>query len=162
MRQQHRRLRSLTVSAVPSAASNFTSSGLFWCVLLIATATGCAHGAETSSALADCYAASGNRIEVSHCLEEAFRSSDARLSEAAHEMESAMQELGSATGRAEAAAAFEASQRAFFEFRERNCEWLAAQTSPGTGSGDVRRDCLVRMTRARTDELRSQLPHRSP
>ena len=63
------------------------------------------------------------------------------------------QKLDAVTERTLATSAFDRSQKAFAEFREMNCVWRAAQLSSGTGAGDVARDCMIRMTLGRVEEL---------
>ena len=49
-----------------------------------------------------------------------------------------MEKLDRVTGRAGAAAALEASERAYRDFRDRNCVWVSASLSAGTGASDVK------------------------
>ena len=90
------------------------------------------------------------------CLERMSKQASDALADALAAARGTMEQLDRASGRPTAAKALEVSQRAFRDFRERNCAWVAA-TLPASGSGDARMDCLIRMDRARTDELRAQL-----
>ena len=110
--------------------------------------------ASVYSPLQACYAQSANRIAVGPCLDRRLAKANAELSDAVGAAIERMHKLDAASGRALAAAALDRSQKAFSEFREANCNWLAAQMSAGTGSGDVARDCRIRMTSDRTQELR--------
>jgi heat shock protein HslJ len=114
-----------------------------------------ARAAAPPSALAECYAGSANRIVVGQCLERRFDEVSAELATAVSAVRERMLKLDAATGRKLATGTFDRSQQAFVDFREDNCVWLATQVGAGTGSGDLERDCQIRMTRARTDELRS-------
>src|SRR3974390_2015014 len=117
---------------------------------------GAAQGAAPPSALAEGYAGSANRIAVGECLDRQFEAVNAELAAVAGVVHERMLQLDAANGRKLAAGTFDRSQQAFIDFREDNCVWLATQVGAGTGAGDVERDCRIRMTRARTDELRSQ------
>ena len=116
-----------------------------------------AHAAGAADPLGDCYRVSKIRIEAAKCLDDEVRSSNDMLAQTTRRMERMMKELDSVTGRAEAAPAFAGSEQAFLDFREKNCNWRAAQMSAGTGAGDVLRDCLIEMNRARVEELQAQL-----
>lgn len=118
---------------------------------------GAARAAESSSALAECYAESANRVEVGECLNRRFAEADAELSTAVGVVREQMARVDAVTGRQLGTRAFEHSQQTFIDFRAANCAWLAAQMGAGTGAGDVQRACEIRMTRARIEELRSQV-----
>jgi heat shock protein HslJ len=60
------------------------------------------------------------------------------------------------TGRPDAGPAFERAAERFLAFRAANCAWQGTQLAPGTGAGDVTKDCLVRMTQARAAELKAE------
>jgi len=126
-----------------------------WMSLVLVAGT--AQATEESSALGECTAASPTRIEVGLCLDRKLAEAEAELSAAAAMMRLRMLDLDTATGRPVAAIAFDRSQEAFDGFRERNCAWVVSRMGPGTGSGDVYRDCRIGMSRARTAELRFQL-----
>jgi heat shock protein HslJ/uncharacterized protein YecT (DUF1311 family) len=127
---------------------------LLWMSPLLAG--GAARAAAPPSALAECYASSANRIVVGQCLDRKFDEASAELATVVSAVRERMLQLDATGGRKLATGTFDRSQQAFVDFREDNCVWLAAQVGAGTGSGDVERDCQIRMTRARTDELRSQ------
>ena len=122
----------------------------------LAVIAGATHAAEAPSALTECYASSPNRIAVGACLDRKLDEASAAMGAVVSTVRERMLKLDAATGRQLATGAFDRSQQAFVDFREDNCVWLAAQVGAGTGAGDVERDCRIRMTRARTEELRSQ------
>ena len=106
-----------------------------------------------SSPLQLCHDRSTNRIEVGQCLERRLAEANAGMSKAASAALVQAQKLDAVTERTLATSAFDRSQKAFAEFREMNCVWRAAQLSSGTGAGDVARDCMIRMTLGRVEEL---------
>ena len=116
-----------------------------------------AGAALVPSDLPGCYDNAANRIEVGQCLDRNLVTVRAELSDAVKAMHWQMKKLDEATARQLATNAFDGSQEAFDRYRESDCGWLAAKMSSGTGSGDVARDCMIRMTRTRTEELRAQL-----
>jgi heat shock protein HslJ len=126
-----------------------------WISLLLLGGT--AQAAQAPSALARCYASSANRIAVGQCLHRKFAEVSAELADAVEAMRERMIGLDAAAGRQLATAAFDRSQQAFIGFRASNCAWRAAQVGAGTGSGDVERDCAIRMTQDRTQELMAEV-----
>jgi heat shock protein HslJ/uncharacterized protein YecT (DUF1311 family) len=125
-----------------------------WVMLVLIGGT--VQAAEAPAPLTECYASTANRIAVGQCLDFKFAAAGTELAKAVSATHERMARLDAASGRQLAISAFDRSERAFVAFRRDNCAWLAAQLGAGTGSGDVERDCAIRMTRARTDELRSQ------
>ena len=113
--------------------------------------------ARALTPLEECYQSAADRPQVRACLERMTKEASDALAEAFFAARSEMERLDRATGRATASNALEASERAFRDFRDRNCAWVAAILAPGTGSSDVKLDCEIRMDRARADELRTPL-----
>jgi len=113
--------------------------------------------AQAITPLEECYALSGERRQARDCLERMTKEASDALADAFFATRGEMERLDRATGRGTASATLEASERAFRDFRDRNCAWVAAVLSPGTGASDVKLDCEIRMDRARADELRVRL-----
>jgi heat shock protein HslJ/uncharacterized protein YecT (DUF1311 family) len=107
--------------------------------------------------LEQCYQSAAARPQARECLERMTKEASDALAEAFFSARSEMERLDRANGRATASKALEASERAFRDFRDRNCAWVAAILAPGTGASDVKLDCEIRMDRARADELRTPL-----
>jgi heat shock protein HslJ len=127
-------------------------------LLLTCAALACvaASAAEPQSPLQACSAAAQNPSAVSQCLERKLHEADAVMAAA---LAAARQESGRldlATGRSQAVRALAAAQREFLSYRGSNCAWHAARTG-ATGASDTTQDCLIRMTLARADDLRTQL-----
>jgi uncharacterized protein YecT (DUF1311 family)/heat shock protein HslJ len=116
--------------------------------------------ARALTPLEECYQSAPDRQQVRACLERMTKQASDALAEAFFAARSEMEKLDRATGRAAASTALEASERAYRDFRDRNCAWVAASLSAGTGASDVKLDCDIRMDRARADELRAQLPRK--
>lgn len=106
--------------------------------------------------LEDCYRGVESRIEVRPCLEALLSEADAELIEAEHARRGQLLELANVTGRDDALKAFEMATNDFRAFRESACRFARVEAEPGTGAADFERDCLVRMTRFWTDEVRRQ------
>ena len=113
--------------------------------------------ARALTPLEECYRSAGDRTQVRPCLEGMTKQAADALAEAFFAARGEMEKLDRVTGRAGAAAALEASERAYRDFRDRNCVWVSASLSAGTGASDVKLDCEIRMNRARAEELRAQL-----
>jgi heat shock protein HslJ/uncharacterized protein YecT (DUF1311 family) len=113
--------------------------------------------ARAVTPLEECHQSAADRPQVRACLERMTKEASDKLAEAFFAARGEMEKLDRSTGRATASTALETSERAFRDFRDRNCAWVAAILAPGTGSSDVKLDCEIRMDRARTDELRTPL-----
>lgn len=113
--------------------------------------------ALAATPIEECNQSPSAAAQAHACLERMSKQASDALAGALATAHGTMEQLDRASGRPTAVKALEASQRAFRDFRERNCTWIAATLPPGTGSVDARMDCLIRMDRARTDELRAQL-----
>ena len=109
--------------------------------------------APAATPIEECYQSASGRQQVHACLERTDKEASDALAAALAAAQDRMQNLDRASGGGTAESALEASQQAFHSFRERNCAWVAATLSPGTGSEDAALDCIIRMTRARVDEL---------
>jgi len=113
--------------------------------------------ARALTPLEECYQSAGDRTQVRPCLEGMTKQASDALAEAFFAARGDMEKLDRVTGRSGAAAALEASERAYRDFRDRNCIWVSASLSAGTGASDIKLDCEIRMNRARADELRAPL-----
>jgi heat shock protein HslJ/uncharacterized protein YecT (DUF1311 family) len=113
--------------------------------------------ASAITPLEQCNQSAAETRQTRDCLERMAKEASDALAEAFFAARDEMNRFDRATGRGTASRALEASERAFRDFRDRNCAWVAAVLSPGTGSSNVKLDCEIRMDRARTDELRTPL-----
>jgi heat shock protein HslJ/uncharacterized protein YecT (DUF1311 family) len=120
-------------------------------LLLLATAADAPAGP-----LSECYAISASRVEIGPCLDRKLGEAEADLAAAVRAVRDRMTELDRVTGRTDAGPAFARAQERFLAFREANCAWHGARLASGTGAGDVTRDCLARITQARTAELKAE------
>jgi heat shock protein HslJ len=114
--------------------------------------------AHAQTPLQECYAISVDRQQVRACLEDKLRAADHALADAYRAMLTEAKRLDRATGRDQAAKAFESSQRAFHEYRDRTCQWISEMAAGGTGAGDMDRDCMIRLARRRTRDLTELMP----
>jgi len=114
-------------------------------------------GAAAVTPLEECYQSADGRPQVRECLERMTKEASNALGDAFFAARGEMEKLDRATGRTTASKALEASERAFRDFRDSNCAWVASVLTPGTGSSDVKLDCEIRMDRARAEELRAPL-----
>jgi uncharacterized protein YecT (DUF1311 family) len=84
------------------------------------------------------------------CADRDYRASDARLNATYTKLMSALGDIGFK-------AKLKASQRAWIEFRDRECTYQTADNEGGSIHPMVYAGCLARLTKARTRELESQL-----
>jgi heat shock protein HslJ len=111
--------------------------------------------AEVHTPLQACTAAASSPGAISQCLERKLRDAEAAMAAA---LAAARQESGRVdleTGKMQGTKALAAAQKEFLNYRKSNCAWHAARTG-GAGASDAAQDCMIQMTSARADDLRSQ------
>lgn len=118
--------------------------------------------AGAGSPLDECWQHSANRQESAACLRAKLAEAKDGLARAYRDIRDEMERLDRVTGRHSAVKALDASQRAFEQYRERTCAWIAAAAAGGSGAGDMALDCMIRLTQQRTAELDAQMPERKP
>jgi uncharacterized protein YecT (DUF1311 family) len=106
------------------------------------------------SSLDVCYSRSSVRLDVGPCLEETLAAAERDMDGKLQDARKDAADLDKVTGRTHAAAALEASQRAWVAYRDEECHRRAALVAGGTGEGDIGLACRVDLTNARADELR--------
>jgi heat shock protein HslJ len=114
--------------------------------------------AHAQTPLQECYESSADRQQVHACLQDRLDAASDALADAHRAMLAEMERLDRAVGREVAAPALEASQRAFREYRDRTCEWIAVKARGGSGAGDMLRDCQITLAERRTRDLLAQMP----
>ena len=122
---------------------------------LVLPALGSAEDNQTP--LQACYqSAAGNRVAANECL-------NRKVTEAEEALSSVLSTIAQDTTRPEADAGREESgdtlsqaQQRFVQFRKANCAWYGARVKAEASSGDITKDCIIRMTIERTAELRAK------
>lgn len=112
---------------------------------------------ESESPLDQCYEGAPTHLEVAPCLEKMLAEAEVELDKAQHQARKELESLDKVTGGREALEDFEEAQRAFIRYREAQCRFVEAQAEPGSSAGDMRLDCMIRLTRARLKEVRAIL-----
>lgn len=107
--------------------------------------------------LETCYEKIGNqpRTAVGPCLEAMLKEANAEMAAAVAARKKDAQQLARATNRRKAVTSLDAAQKQFVAYRRTQCRYVMDAMDAGTGAGDARRDCMVRLTRQRTEELRA-------
>ena len=101
----------------------------------------------------ECYKDSDNRIEVSKCLDDKLSKSEISLDGKVSAVRKDMQKLSKEINNIYPLRSFNLSQQAFLLYRKSNCDWFYDKSYPNGGSGDVLKDCLIRMNLDRIIEL---------
>lgn len=114
--------------------------------------------AHAQTPLQECYDSNADRQQVRACLQDRLDAASDALADLYQAMLAEMERLDRAVGREVAAPAFEASQRAFREYSDHTCEWIAVKAMGGSGAGDMMRDCQIALTEQRTRDLLAQMP----
>ena len=128
---------------------------------LLAAMIPAAAGADDASPLEECYSTAYTRLDVAPCLVDMLDVAGDAMAVAVAHARAGMVSLDAVTGRGQALPAFEASQHAFHAYRDAQCGWVYQSMSPGTGAGDAKLDCLVRLIRTRTAALNTISPDRN-
>jgi len=105
----------------------------------------------------ECYDKVGaeGRVAVGACLEAMLKEAEKQMAAVLAARRKAMAELARVTGRDKAVKSLDTSQRQFLAYRKAQCQYVMDAIDAGTGAGDARRDCLVRLTQQRIAELRN-------
>lgn len=127
-------------------------TGTIWLSVFAAAAYA---SARAGTPLQECQAADPAGVRA--CLQEQLEEADAALGERYRATRTAMEKLDRTRGRTTASRTFEASQRAFREYRDRTCEWIAAVAGGGNAGSELSRDCRIRLVRERTAQLEEQM-----
>jgi uncharacterized protein YecT (DUF1311 family) len=115
--------------------------------------TVCLCFSAVASPIDECYKESDNRIEVSKCLDNKLSKSESSLDKKVAEVRNNMQKLSKQINTIYPIRSFNLSQQAFLMYRKSNCDWLFDKSYVYGGSGDVLKDCLIRMNLDRIIEL---------
>jgi uncharacterized protein YecT (DUF1311 family) len=122
--------------------------------------------AAAGTPLDECYGRAAAREDIGACLDRMMEQARAELvdvvlrtrAQARHE--AAAGSPRGAPGSPAAAGRFERSQRLFWSYRQAHCEWLREAALPALDAAEQHTDCMVRLTRERSAELRARLPAR--
>lgn len=106
--------------------------------------------------LETCYEKAGDkgRTAVGPCLDAMLKDASAEMAAALAARRKDAQQLVKATGRKKSVKSLDTTQKQFVAYRRAQCRYVADAMDAGTGAGDAQRDCMVRLTRQRTEELR--------
>ena len=104
-----------------------------------------------------CYDQAGNRgrLAVRPCLEAMLKEADTEMTSVLAARRKEARELAQSTGRHKSVDSLERAQRQFVAYRKAQCQSVMDAMDAGTGAGDAQRDCMVRLTRQRVEELRA-------
>lgn len=129
----------------------------WWVAATAALILGTPAPAPAKTPLETCYDKAGDkgRAAVGPCLEAMQKEAAAEMAAALAARKKDAQQLAKATGRRKAVKSLDAAQKQFVAYRRAQCRYVMDAMDAGTGSGDAQRDCMVRLTRQRTEELRA-------
>ncbi len=104
-----------------------------------------------------CYDKAGNqgRQMVRPCLEAMLKEANAEMASVLADRRKDARQLSQATGRRKSVKSLERAQKQFVAYRKAQCQYVMDAIDAGTGAGDGHRDCMVRLTRQRVEELRA-------
>ena len=98
-----------------------------------------------------------SQVEIRDCLSETLLRADAAVQEALEFARSSAQELDEVTERAVVVPALEASQAAWADFRDSQCDYVGSTYGGGSGTGVAILACRITAARERTADLLSDL-----
>lgn len=105
----------------------------------------------------ECSVSSGSQVETSRCLASVDEASVAALAVMLKIAGERAQELDAVTKREVAVPALGASQSAWEDYRDAQCEYAGALFGGGSGTGIAIQSCRIELTRARIKELEAKL-----
>jgi uncharacterized protein YecT (DUF1311 family) len=113
--------------------------------------------ASAKTPMDQCWEQAGNagRPAVVSCLEARQRESDKDLAAALIEARRQARDLAKVSGKPLPVRSLERAQSRFVDYRESQCKFALAMVGSGSGAGDAYRDCYIRLSEARTAELRA-------
>ncbi|ANT62996.1 hypothetical protein AYJ57_21200 (plasmid) [Salipiger sp. CCB-MM3] len=94
-----------------------------------------------------------SQIEIGECVTDTLKRVDAALEVYLKSAMNSAQELDDVTGRTVAVPALEASQAAWSEYRDAQCEYVGATFGGGSGTGIGINSCRIELGRERAIEL---------
>lgn len=109
-------------------------------------------GAHAQTAIEDCAQGAADRSSLIACLDQKLRQASLRLNvalKAAQERVERLEKENRRTGISN----FIDSQRKFNAYRDSNCTWQTVQAPPGSRGEEIVKDCQIRATLAREQEL---------
>jgi uncharacterized protein YecT (DUF1311 family) len=126
-------------------------------LLLACLALHPAAAARAKTPLESCYEAVGSqgRTAVAPCLAEMLAEAEKEMGSVLTARRQQALDLAKATGRRQSERSLGAAQKRFVAYRDAQCAYVHDAMDAGTGAGDAQRDCLVRLTRQRIEELRT-------
>lgn len=114
--------------------------------------------AHASGPLDECTDRSPTMAGIGSCLDDMFRQADGELRARGKAVLALMRRLQKQTGSPRAAQAFIDAQHRFRAFRTAECNRRATGADTQADAERLRQDCLIRLTRARAEELATVLP----
>lgn len=103
----------------------------------------------------DCQDKSNEEKEYSRCLDRVKDAVDRELQTWVNNHEFILKEFASKTGRKSALKIFNRSQNNFIKYREDTCRWQYLALSPGPKSGPAYKQCYIRLSSSRINELQT-------
>lgn len=127
------------------------SRGNFLRLALVAALLG-AGGTHAQTPLEECAQGAADRSSLIACLDQKLRQANLQLNAALKAAQDRVENLEKENRRA-GMSNFIDSQRKFNAYRDSNCTWQAVQAAPGSRGEEIVRDCQIRATLAREQEL---------
>lgn len=112
----------------------------------------CAWCARAQSPIEECAQGAGDRASLIACLDQKLRQANLQLNAALKAAQERIEKLEKENRRA-GMSNFIDSQRKFNAYRDTNCTWQTVQAVPGSRGEEIVRDCQIRATLAREQEL---------
>lgn len=114
-------------------------------------------GVSAKTPLEICYDKAGTqgRLAVRPCLEAMLKEAESEMASVLAARKKDARQLSHATGRRKSVRSLERAQKQFVAYRKAQCQYVMDAIDAGTGAGDGQRDCMVRLTRQRVEELRA-------
>ncbi|HSG30155.1 MAG TPA: BPTI/Kunitz-type proteinase inhibitor domain-containing protein [Thermodesulfobacteriota bacterium] len=117
---------------------------------------------SNSSPLSECNKESENKKELSKCLDAKLKKAEASLDNKVLEIRKKMEQKSIKSNQIYPIRSFNLSQQSYLIYRKTNCNWYFDKSFPGSGSSELLKNCLIKMTLDRILELDSSIETVNP
>ncbi len=117
---------------------------------------------SNSSPLSECNKESENKKELSECLDAKLKKAEASLDSKVLEIRKKMEQKSIKSNQIYPIRSFNLSQQSYLIYRKTNCNWYFDKSFPDSGSSELLKNCLIKMTLNRILELDSSIETVNP
>jgi uncharacterized protein YecT (DUF1311 family) len=110
-----------------------------------------------SSPIEECHKEFNSKKEVSKCMDLKLKKAEKSLEKKVSEIRQKMEQKSIKSNQIYPIRSFNLSQQSYLIYRKTNCNWYFDKSFPDTGSSELLKNCLIKMTLDRILELESSV-----